>query len=212
MLIFLPIGALNNADSGFFAWLAGLGSFVYFCSINMYAYTLRLFLWMFLFLSLFVQSSVYSQLCVHIEPSPRIHRRLCHQHFDALLFCARICFRFFLCTSASSCRMPTWRIRGHAVVSTLVLNLQVQGALTIIKFAVFDIKELCRLKRWKHLVGILFSNRATLRVRVLLCVMCVMCVMCVRVRVLRLTFREPHFFVISYRIIAHSQPSVGKSF
>ena len=133
MLIFLPIGALNNADSGFFVWLAGLGSFVYFCSINMYAYTLWLFLWIFLFLSLFVQSSVYFQLCVHIEPSPRIHRRLCCQHFDALLFCARICFRFFLCTSSSSCRIPTWRIRGHAVVSALVLNLQVQGALINIK-------------------------------------------------------------------------------
>ncbi len=128
------------------------------------------------FLSLFEQSSVYSQLCVHIEPSPRIHRRLCYQHFDALFFCARICVRFFLCTSSSIRRIPTWRIRGHEVAPALVLNLQVQGALIIIKIAVFDIKVVCRLKRWKHLVGILFSNRATLRVRVL-----------------RLKFREPLF-------------------
>jgi hypothetical protein len=35
VLIFVPIGALNNVDSGAFVWLAGLGSFLYFCSINM---------------------------------------------------------------------------------------------------------------------------------------------------------------------------------
>jgi hypothetical protein len=35
VLIFVPLGALNNADSGFFVWFIGLGSFIYFCSINM---------------------------------------------------------------------------------------------------------------------------------------------------------------------------------
>jgi len=36
--IFIPIGALNNVDSGPFIWFAGLGAFLYFCSVNMCAY------------------------------------------------------------------------------------------------------------------------------------------------------------------------------
>ena len=32
VLIFFPIGALNNVDSGALVWFAGLASFLYFCS------------------------------------------------------------------------------------------------------------------------------------------------------------------------------------
>jgi hypothetical protein len=35
VLIFFPIGALNNVDSGALVWFAGLASFLTFCSINM---------------------------------------------------------------------------------------------------------------------------------------------------------------------------------
>ena len=37
VVIFIPIGALNNVDSGAFTWLVGLGSFLYFCSYYMKA-------------------------------------------------------------------------------------------------------------------------------------------------------------------------------
>ena len=35
VLIFFPIGALNNVDSGALVWFAGLASFLYFCSVDM---------------------------------------------------------------------------------------------------------------------------------------------------------------------------------
>ncbi len=35
VLAFLPIGAMNNSESGAFVWLVGLGSFLYFCSVEM---------------------------------------------------------------------------------------------------------------------------------------------------------------------------------
>jgi hypothetical protein len=46
----------------------------------------------------------------------------------------------------------------------LVLYLQVHKALRIIPDFVFGVTVWSRLKRWKALVGILFSNRAGLKV------------------------------------------------
>ena len=115
----------------------------------------------------FLQSAVYSQLFLGLKAAPRVHCRLRHQHHDTLIVCARVCFRIFLCPSPSSCRVPTWRAGGHAVAPSLVLYLQVHKALRIIpEFGVY-VTVWSRLKRWKALVGILFSNRAGLKVHLI---------------------------------------------
>jgi len=80
----------------------------------------------------FLQSAIYSQLFLGFKAAPRVHCRLRRQHCDTPLVCARVCFRFFLCPSPSSRRVPTWRVRGHAVAPSLVLYLQVHKAVTII--------------------------------------------------------------------------------
>ena len=115
----------------------------------------------------FLQSGVYSQLFLGFKAAPRVHCRLRHQHHDTLIVCARVCFRIYLCPSPSSGRVPTWRVRGHAVAPSLVLYLQVHKALRIIPDFVFGVTVWSRLKRWKALVGILFSNRAGLKVHLI---------------------------------------------
>ena len=115
----------------------------------------------------FLQSGVYSQLFLGFKAALRVHCRLRRQHCDTPLVRARVCLRFFLCPSPSSRRVPTWRVRGHAVAPSLVLYLQVHKALRIIPDFVFGVTVWSRLKRWKALVGILFSNRAGLKVHLI---------------------------------------------
>ena len=80
----------------------------------------------------FLQSGVYSQLFLGFKAALRVHCRLRRQHCDTPLVRARVCLRFFLCPSPSSRRVPTWRVRGHAVAPSLVLYLQVHKAVTLI--------------------------------------------------------------------------------